>query len=337
VGAATSGDAALHKPRCHCRRRCRRHRHRPCSSRRPSLRVARSATAARSARAASRAAAPTATRAAAARAAAAAPPRWAAAARAARAVAAVAITPTAAEAAAPAAAPAGAAAATATATAWPPPCRAAAAAALPPPCRAAAPRFPWSGAAATLLELGHWRVGLCALRSPPPRLSTCGRGRLPVERWGCRAARAGCSVGSSDRASARGRLVVRSRTSPRCNLLFSFLVAIAHCCSLVTTMTRVNPFFSNEKQSAAHSHWRTHVSADLLKAFDNTCPERHRLIRWWCISKSARAGLIRTIVTAHQPVARWRVPTEVFTLLCWSRSTSGDFGNFISKSLARAK
>ena len=63
-----------------------------------------------------------------------------------------------------------------------------------------------------------------------------------------------------------------------------------------------------------HSHWRTHVSADLLKGFDNTCPERHRLIRWWCIS-SARAGLIRTIGTAHQPVARWRVRTEVFALM----------------------
>ena len=85
-----------------------------------------------------------------------------------------------------------------------------------------------------------------------------------------------------------------------------------------------------------HSHWRTHVSADLLKAFDDTRPERHGLIRWWCIS-SARAGLIRTIVTAHQPVARWRVPTEVFAVLCWSRSTSGDFGKLISKSLARAK
>ena len=48
-----------------------------------------------------------------------------------------------------------------------------------------------------------------------------------------------------------------------------------------------------------HSHWRTHVSADLLKAFDDTRPERHGLIRWWCIS-SARAGLILTIVTTHQ-------------------------------------
>ena len=85
-----------------------------------------------------------------------------------------------------------------------------------------------------------------------------------------------------------------------------------------------------------HSHWRTHVSADLLKAFDNTCPERHGLIRWRCIS-SARAGLILTIVTAHQPVTRWLAPTEVFTLLCWSRSTSGDFGKLISKSLERAK
>ena len=84
-----------------------------------------------------------------------------------------------------------------------------------------------------------------------------------------------------------------------------------------------------------HSHWRTHVSADLLKAFDNKRLERHGLIRWWCIS-SARAGLIRTIVTAHQPVARWRVRTEVFTLMIWSRSTSGDFGKFISESLERA-
>ena len=84
-----------------------------------------------------------------------------------------------------------------------------------------------------------------------------------------------------------------------------------------------------------HSHWHTHVSADLLKGFDSTCPERHRLIRWWWVS-SARAGLIRTIVTAHQPVARWRVRTEVFALMIWSRSTSGDFGKFISKSLARA-
>ena len=84
-----------------------------------------------------------------------------------------------------------------------------------------------------------------------------------------------------------------------------------------------------------HSHWRTHVSADLLKAFDDTRPERHGLIRWWCIS-SARAGLILTIVTAHQPVARWRVRTEVFTLMIWSRSTSGDFGKFISESLERA-
>ena len=84
-----------------------------------------------------------------------------------------------------------------------------------------------------------------------------------------------------------------------------------------------------------HSHWRTHVSADLLKAFDNTCPERHGLIRWWCIS-SARAGLILTIVTAHQPVARWRVPTEVFAVVSWSRSPSGDFGKLISKSLERA-
>jgi hypothetical protein len=63
-----------------------------------------------------------------------------------------------------------------------------------------------------------------------------------------------------------------------------------------------------------HSHWRTHVSADLLKAFDSTCPERHRLIRWRWVS-SARAGLIRTIGTAHQPVARWRVRTEVFALM----------------------
>ena len=85
-----------------------------------------------------------------------------------------------------------------------------------------------------------------------------------------------------------------------------------------------------------HSHWRTHVSADLLKAFDDTRPERHGLIRWWCIS-SARGGLIRTIVTAHQPVARWRAPTEVFTLMSWSRSPSGVFGKLISKSLERAK
>ena len=87
---------------------------------------------------------------------------------------------------------------------------------------------------------------------------------------------------------------------------------------------------------AAHSHWRTHVSADLLKAFDDTRPERHRLIRWWWTS-SARAGLILIIVTAHQPVTRWRVPTEVFAVMIWSRSTSGDFGKFISKSLERAK
>ena len=85
-----------------------------------------------------------------------------------------------------------------------------------------------------------------------------------------------------------------------------------------------------------HSHWRTHVSADLLKGFDSTCPERHRLIRWRWVS-SARAGLIRTIGTAHQPVARWRVRTEVFALMIWSRSTSGDFGKFISESLERAK
>ena len=85
-----------------------------------------------------------------------------------------------------------------------------------------------------------------------------------------------------------------------------------------------------------HSHWRTHVSADLLKAFDDTRPERHRLIRWWWTS-SARAGLILIIVTAHQPVTRWRVPTEVFAVMIWSRSTSGDFGKFISKSLERAK
>jgi hypothetical protein len=70
-----------------------------------------------------------------------------------------------------------------------------------------------------------------------------------------------------------------------------------------------------------HSHWRTHVSADLLKAFDNTCPERHRLIRWRWVS-SARAGLIRTMVTctAHQPVARWRVRIEVFAVMIWSRT-----------------
>ena len=68
---------------------------------------------------------------------------------------------------------------------------------------------------------------------------------------------------------------------------------------------------------------RRSVSADLLKAFDDTRPERHRLIRWWCIS-SARAGLIRTIVTAHQPVARWLAPTEIFAVLSWSRSLSDD-------------
>ena len=60
-----------------------------------------------------------------------------------------------------------------------------------------------------------------------------------------------------------------------------------------------------------------------MKAFDDTRPEHHRLIRWWCIS-SARAGLIRTIVTAHQPVARWLAPTEIFAVLSWSRSLSDD-------------
>ena len=74
-----------------------------------------------------------------------------------------------------------------------------------------------------------------------------------------------------------------------------------------------------------HTIKAKNVSADLLKAFDDTRPERHGLIRWWCIS-SARAGLILTIVTAHQPVARWRVPTEVFAVVSWSRSPSGDFG-----------
>ena len=103
-------------------------------------------------------------------------------------------------------------------------------------------------------------------------------------------------------------------------------------------LTRVNPFFSNEKPGRRSlSGPSSIVSADLLKAFDDTRPERHGLIRWWCIS-SARAGLIRTIVTgtAHQPVARWRAPTEVFALMFWSRSTSGDFGKLISKSLERA-
>jgi len=78
-----------------------------------------------------------------------------------------------------------------------------------------------------------------------------------------------------------------------------------------------------------HSHWHTHVSADLLKGFDSTCPERHGLVMWRWVS-SARAGLIRTIGTAHQPVARWRVRTEVFALMIWSRTVC-DFLAFVRK------